>query len=117
MIITGSFSDVKKAADIGFEPISVAIYQPKGQHMAECEYLKPTRAMLNRGYSYDEYVNLLNMRSVTAEKILKELDGKMLVCWEKKKEISKYDGCHRRFVARFVFEKTNVVINEIGANF
>lgn len=82
--------------------VSIALYTPrwwgKGRRAPE---LAPTKAMLNAGYSYGEYIALLESRGLTPKDVYKKMKGKIACCWEKE-PFTDDTICHRSFLAQWV---------------
>ena len=78
--------------------VSIALYPPrwwgKGRRAPE---LAPTKAMLNAGYDYDEYLALLESRGLDPAEVYHQLKDKIICCWEKSGE-----PCHRYMVAHWL---------------
>lgn len=69
--------------------------------------LAPTKKMLFGGCTKEDYWHLLEQRGITPEWVLKEYDGKILVCFEKD-----VHECHRGWLAEWIFNKTGVKVEE-----
>lgn len=68
--------------------------------------LHKKRLMFDKEYT-DLYYNILN--NLDAEKVYKELDNKVLLCW-----CAKDKFCHRRIVAEWLEEKLNIKVTELS---
>ena len=79
------------------DAISIALYAPKWwEKHRKFSLLAPTNEMLKRGYTKQEYFDLLNERIDNPAEIYEQLKDKILCCWEKTGK-----PCHRRYVAEW----------------
>jgi len=102
MIYTSYFS---KSGNLG-NAVSIALMSPDFFKGAEYPDLFPTKDLLN-SYKYcnmsekvyeKKYLELLNnVRDLDLNKVAKELDGKVIICWENSNKF-----CHRHVVAKWL---------------
>jgi hypothetical protein len=74
----------------------------------QAEELAPSWGMVQRGYTYDEYVSFLKRHGVTAQAVWSRYSDKIMLCHEK-------DGthCHRRMLALWLERELGVSIKEV----
>jgi hypothetical protein len=109
-MFTSNFTQVKKIAAAGLEPITISRGVPPWYRGRRELRLAPARAMLRAPEAeFDAYYNEL-LLGLDARAIFAELgDGAVLLCWEKPGE-----PCHRRNVAEWLEWHLPVVIPEFG---
>lgn len=105
MIYTSYFAKIKKMSpEQKARCISIARFTPKGVDIPQHIYLAPSKDILFR-YKQDgdkeaytkSYLNYLG--SLDASRIVKNLEGKILCCYEKPG-----DFCHRHILAEWLKE-------------
>ncbi|MBV6343083.1 hypothetical protein [Candidatus Magnetobacterium casense] len=106
-------SNFRKSA---FKPNAIAISRGVPKYYTGPKYtaLAPTWDMVKneRGLSEDEWRRDYEKRVLSkldVNKVAKELDGKILLCWE---EVG--DPCHRHYVGDWLRNKAGVEVNEEG---
>lgn len=77
------------------------------EKLSQAKELCPEWKMVKKGYSYEEYVSLLEKRGLTPKSIYQKYKDKILLCWEKDPT-----KCHRRFLARWLKEELNIDVRE-----
>ncbi len=101
---TSYFSKIKNREDISI-CVSIALYTQRWwrRKIQEAQELAPGKAMLQRGYSYGDYVKLLKKRRLKPQAIYKKYKDCVLICHEKDNS-----GCHRRMVIRWLNENLGI---------
>lgn len=93
--------------------ISIAIGSPRWFKGEKAKELMPTWTMVKKGYSKKEYIIFLKERGLSTKTIYSNYKDKVLLCWEKEKDITKgIKNCHRRYLAEWLEEELNVEIEE-----
>ena len=114
MIYTGNFANVKKYREAGLHPISIAI---SARYFSGDLYrpLNPDRSFMMDPESiytpkFEKKISLLNAENVSLD-LIKLGKGKdiVLLCHEKEG-----DFCHRQLVAKWLTEKLNIEVVELG---
>jgi len=91
----------------GLDAVSIAVGSPKWYSGDKAPELMPTWKMVKAGYSYEEYIELLKSRGLTAGEVYEKYKGKVLLCWEKDRS-----ECHRGMLARWIKEEIGIEIKE-----
>lgn len=110
---TSFFGNLKNlnVEDVVVVAIGFPKYMPREERerLATAKELMPTWDMVKRGYTYAEYVTLIEHdRHVTAEKVLKKYQSKILLCHERDPK-----ECHRRMIARWIKERIGESVEEV----
>lgn len=95
----------------GKHPISIARGLPKWYRGPSFNPLFPTWHMITGNLSKEEYTHLYVkqiLSRLNPEQILKHLDGKVMLCYEKPPEF-----CHRSLVAHWIEENTGMKVPEL----
>jgi hypothetical protein len=93
--------------------VAISIGVPKTFKGRIAHELCPTWGMVNAGYSYDQYVELLRKRKVVAQQVLKKYADKVLLCYELKADCDEgRTCCHRHYLAKWIHECTGIVVKE-----
>lgn len=113
-IYTGNFANVKKYKDAGLHPVSIAI---SARYFTGDLYrqLNPDRSFMmeHEGSYIPKFEKILS--GLSAEKVVIDLEklgkGKniILLCHE-----GENDFCHRHLVAKWLKEKLNIEVVELG---
>ncbi len=109
---TSYFSNLKslKTSDVVVIAVGFPRWMKKAQRneLQKAVELMPTWPMVKKGYTYEEYTDLLKSRGVTPEAVIQAYSEKTLLCHEKNAE-----GCHRRMVARWLKETLHIDVPEV----
>lgn len=97
---TTYFNKIKNDSDIS-NCVSIALYKPTwwSRKIQEAPELMPGKQMLRSGYTYEEYVELLEKRRLKPQKIYKKYKDCVLVCHEKDPR-----KCHRKMIVQWLQE-------------
>ncbi|MBQ3447269.1 MAG: DUF488 family protein [Synergistaceae bacterium] len=94
-------------------PVAISLDIPPGYHCNRYPALAPTRAMIKlahegRTEEYTEQYTFQILSRLDAQKVYEELDGSVLLCWEKAGKF-----CHRRLVAEWLELATGNEVKEL----
>ena len=117
MIYTSYFAAIKKMPpEMQTKCVSVSLYTPKGVKIPVYKALTPTKELLtqlkatgNTDAFYKAYREQV-LNKLDSQKIYNELDGKVLVCYEKAGNF-----CHRNVIADW-FKENNLSCKEVTFN-
>lgn len=120
---TGYFARIERYKELGFYPVSIARFNPKGMNIFTWTAVAPTEDIL-RDYKSGkineiEYEfryrlqlqnrNILEDLSFIDSKIPKTYKGVVLCCYEKSDAF-----CHRHILADYINEKFSIDIKEVN---
>ena len=103
MIYTSYFAKKKEIEDTyGLKCISISLWTPKGITIDKYPQLAPTKDILtkykanpDKAKYYHRYINEV-LSKLDVNKVYKDLDGYVLLCYEKTE-----DFCHRHIVSEW----------------
>lgn len=105
MIRTSYFWKVKNGDVNENECVSIALWNPRGVFMPQYKELAPTQSILTEykynGEDWNRYVRRYNnevLAKLDVHKVARELDGKVLLCYEGKNN----PRCHRHLVREWL---------------
>lgn len=116
-IYTSYFGNAKKLNGAGIRIICVAIGRPRYMSVPQLINVAPTRYMIGRGCSHEEYLRLYDgiLSRQDANQVVKQIEflsgGKdvALCCYEKPG-----DFCHRHILAKWITDNTGIKVEEFG---
>ena len=112
MIQTSYFAK-RSVKNSGLTPVAISLSVPKGYKGKRYMELEPTQHMINLAHEgrTEEYTKLYQEQVLAwldPQKVYEELDGSVLLCWEKAGEF-----CHRRLVAEWLEQGTGNKVTEL----
>ena len=113
IIYTSYWSQLKKVVANDLTPVSVSRGMPRYYKGEQFEGLFPTWPMIKNTLKLDDsaweakYLQD-NLDTLDPAEIAKQLEGKVLLCWETPDKF-----CHRQCVARWLEQVTGVKVQEL----
>ncbi len=112
MIHTSYFAN-RKIRELGLRLVAISLSVPIGFKSERYLKLAPTREMISlahdgRTKEYTEIYTSEILSELDPVKVYKELDGSVLLCWEKAGKF-----CHRQIVADWLEQATGKRITEV----
>ena len=112
MIRTSYFAN-RAIRESGLRLVAISLELPRGFQCERYPALAPTRSMINLAHEgrTEEYTERYTSQVLTlldAQKVYEELDGSILLCWEKAGKF-----CHRRLVAEWLKRATGEAVPEL----